>query len=468
MADLKKLNEVYNSINLGDFYDTEYCDYAIYRALQRIPNLVDGFAQTQRKAIYTCIDKNIDKKTKVSDLSAIVSLHTKYHHGAGSIESAITNLVPQYNNQVPLLREDGTYGSRSDRDASASRYIESRLYKYSKVIFNSIDNAQFVEEQFVENKKIEPVTMIPIIPLLLINGQSQIGVGFSSDVLPRKLETILDILKGILSGTSSNIPMDIPPYAPLFKGQIVPLDGGNWEYQGIAIEGKSNSIKITEVPPRYTRESYLNVLETLKDSGKIKSYVENINGDEFEIDVKVPSASVWTKTKVADKEKRYQDLLKFLKLTEKKSDNLTVINTKDEIKRYNKVGEILHEYLLYVLGIYKKRKAFLLAQMEEDSKMNKNKIRFIQDVNTDQIILKGRKKAEIFVDLENGNYDKFDDSYDYLLNMRISNLTKEKILDLENDIKVSDEAIEKLAKTPANHIWLEDLKEFEKHLAKGE
>lgn len=463
MADLKKLNEIYSSINLGDFYDTEYCDYAIYRALQRIPNLVDGFAQTQRKAIYTCIDKNIDKKTKVSDLSAIVSLHTKYHHGAGSIESAITNLVPQYNNQIPLLREDGTYGSRSDRDASASRYIESRLYKYSKVIFNSIDNTHFVEEQYVESKKIEPVTMIPIIPLLLINGQSQIGVGFACDVLPRKLETILDILKGILSGTSSNIPMDIAPYAPLFKGQIVPVDD-SYEYRGIAIEGKNNSVKITEVPPKYTRESYLTVLEALKDTGKIKSYVENINGDEFEIDIK--GISSWTKSR--DKEKRNLDLLRFLKLTEKKRDNLTVINTKDEIKKYNKVGEILHEYLLFVLGIYKKRKAFLLAQMEQDSKMNKNKIRFIKEVNSDVIILKGRKKTEVFTDLENGNYDKFDDSFDYLLNMRISNLTKEKILDLENEIRIADEEFEKLTNTPANHIWLEDLKEFEKHLAKGE
>ncbi len=472
MANLKELNRVFSEINLGDFYDTDYCDYAIYRALQRIPSLIDGFAQTQRKVVYTMIDQNIDKKTKVSDLAAVVSLATKYHHGSLSIETTITNLVPQWNNQVPLLREDGTYGSRSEREASASRYIESRLYKYSKVIFNKIDNELFVKKQIVEGKQIEPANMLPIVPLLLINGQSQIGVGYSSDVLPRDIKVILKLMREVLTGKRKEIPTEIPPAAPLFKGSIIKNDKSGWDFYGIVEELKKGEIHITEVPPRYTRESYMNVLEVLKDAGKIKSYNENIVGDEFDIVVKFGSLATLNDAikldSKTDQNVRNLKIIQFLKLTGTKSENLTVVNTKDEIVRYNNVAEILFEYIIYMLGVYKKRKAYLLEKMRKDTIMNNEKIRFIQMVNNDIILLKNRKRKVIDDDLVLKNFEKFDNCYDYLLNMRLASLTSEKIDELESVIKEDAASIIKLEETTAAKIWLEDLDQFEKFLKKGE
>lgn len=466
MSDLKELNRVYNSINLGKFYDENYCDYAIYRALQRIPNLVDGFAQTQRKIIYTMINKSIDKKTKVSDLAAVVSLHTKYHHGSGSIETAISNLVPVFNNQVPLIKEDGTYGNRSDRGAAAPRYVETRLFKYSKVMFNSIDNTNFVEDQKVEGQKIEPKTMIPIIPLLLVNGQSQIGVGYSCDILPRDIKVILKILKDILSSKRKDIPTSIPPISPMFKGTIFPHPKGGWGYKGIVEEGPKNTVIISEVPPTYTRESYMNILEALKESGKIKSYNENILGDDFNITVKMPLD--WTKIKVKDKEARVESLIKMFKLTSKKSENITIINTKDQIIRYDNIAEVFFEYIMFVLDIYKKRKQYLLDKKIKDSQMNREKIRFITDVNNDKIILKNKKRLIINDNLKLLNYQLFDNSYDYLLNMRIVNLTSEKIIELENTIKKVDKEYDSLKDVTVATIWLNDLIEFEKFLKNGE
>jgi len=472
MASLKELNRVFSEINLGEFYDTDYCDYAIYRALQRIPSLIDGFAQTQRKVVYTMIDQNIDKKTKVSDLAAVVSLATKYHHGSLSIETTITNLVPQWNNQVPLLREDGTYGSRSEREASASRYIESRLYKYSKVIFNKVDNELFVKKQIVEGKQIEPAYMLPIVPLLLINGQSQIGVGYASDVLPRDIKVIIKLMREVLTGKRKEIPTEIPPAAPLFYGSIVKNDKGGWDYYGIVEELKKGDVHITEVPPRYTRESYMNVLEVLKDAGKIKSYNENIVGDEFDITVKFGSLAVLNEAikldSKTDQKIRNLKILQFLKLTGSKSENLTVVNTKDEIVRYDNVAEILFEYIIFMLNIYKKRKAYMLEKMQSDTIMNNEKIRFIKMVNNDTMIIKNRRRNAIDDDLTLKNFVKFDDCYDYLLNMRISSLTEDKILELENVIADDANSILQLEKTTAAQIWLEDLDQFEKYLKKGE
>jgi len=123
---------------------------------------------------------------------------------------------------------------------------------------------------------------------------------------------------------------------------------------------------------------------------------------------------------------------------------------------------------MYVLNIYKQRKQFILDKMIKDTKMNKEKIRFIQLVNTDVIILKNRKISEISKDLEDHNFELFDDSYNYLLNMRISNLTLDKIIELEKIISDTDEEIKTYSNITAANLWLNDLVEFEKYLKKGE
>jgi len=464
MFSIEKMNEVKNSINLGEFYDKEYCDYAIYRAIQRIPSLIDGFAQTQRKVVYTMIDKNMMKKTKVSDLKSIVSLHTKYHHGDLSIESAITNLVPIYKNQVPLLKEDGTYGTRSEREASASRYIESRLYKYSKLLFNDIDNSLFVSEQYVEGQKIEPEFMIPILPLLLINGQSQIAVGFASDILPRKLETVIKTFKNILSGKPFNVNEINKPFFPLFNGDIEPNATGGWTLTGKITDLGNGKLHITEVPPKYTRMAYIKILNTLKENNVIKSYSENIVGDTFDITVRLSDKNDQKLLCETCK----SNLLKVFKLQENVSENLTVIDSQGKIKKFENIVEMIQEYAHFMISIYTKRKEYLINKLKNDSLENNEKIRFIHMINADQIIIRNRKQSDIFKDLEYHNFIKIDNKYDYLLNMRISTLTLERVIELEKIIEEDRKKMEELENTSPALLWLNDINEFMKAYKKGE
>lgn len=462
MNNIQNLNEVYASINLNDFYDEDYCDYAIYRTLQRIPHLVDGFAQTQRKVLYTCIDKNIVTQNKVVDLASIVGLHTKYHHGNTSIETTITNLVPRYNNQIPLLQEDGTYGCRSEREASASRYISTRLYKYSKIIFNDIDNKYFTTSQSAEGKVIEPLYLIPVIPLLLINGQRQIGVGYSCNILPRDYKTIITIIKEILTGKRSEIPKDIKPTMPLFKGSVYQDDKtSSWSFKGIfTLNVKKKEIEITEVPPKYNRESYLKYLTPLKDE-YIKSVVENINGDSFYLKIKLQSNE-----KVDKVLKNPDSIYDLFGLIEQVGENITVINTADEIKRYDNVAEVLYEYIVYMIGIYKLRKQHILDKIQIDISQNESLIKFIELVNSDQIILKNQKRDKVIEQIIFHELSKVDDSYDYLLNAQIRSLTFEKIEELKQKNQSLHKEYNDLVNTKPSMIWYQDIENFQKSFEK--
>jgi len=453
---IKELNNKYNSINLGDFYSKDYADYAIYRALQRIPNVLDGFAQTQRKSIYTCIAKKVEKKINVADLSSLVKTFTKYHHGMNSIEIAITNLVPAYNNQLPLLKEDGSYGCRSEREASASRYIETRLHDYTKVLFNEIDNKEFITEQSTEGFKIEPLTMIPLLPLVLINGQQQIGVGYACSILPRDINQIIKVMEDILKGKRKNVPSDIPVKIPKFNG-LVEKHGDQWQFVGkIEIINKT-TVHITEVPPKFTRVTFLNILDKLKNNEKIRSYSENILGDSFDITVKFPNG-----TDLND-----IDLIAFFNLRERKTENITLVNAKNEIVRYNNSAEVLYEYIVTVLGIIKKRKEFILTDLKDKALKNQEKIRFIRAVNNEDIILKNKKSSDVEIQLDNLQFQKFEESYNYLLNMKISSLTEDKIDDLLKIIKEDEDEIIELENTTAAQLWLQDISKIKNHIKKS-
>jgi len=460
------LNEVYSKINLNDFFEEEYCDFAIYRVLQRLPNIIDGFPQTQRKIIYTMVDQKIEKKIKVSDLASMVSLATKYHHGSMSIEIAISNLVPKHSNQLPLIKEDGAYGNRAERDAAAARYIETRLYKYVSVLFNSLDNKEFVTLKETEGKKIEPVTMIPILPMLLINGQTQIGVGHASKILPRKLEDVISIFKSILTGQKFNSGTILKPFAPEFKGTIEKTINKNnqiaWKYKGLVNFISKDIVEIVEVPPAYTRISYIKILNKLKDDKKIRSYTEDIAGNSFKIKVQMPDRKDPKYFGNLPEEDRKENLIELFKLTEQQVENLTFIDTKDNIKKANSVLEIVQEYTTYLIGIYTSRKKLIIGKSEFNILKNKEKIRFIESVNDETLILKKKSKKELNSELLVLNFKQIDDSFEHLFSMPISSLTIEKIDSLQSNIKNDELLLETIKNTKPTDMWLKDIIEFER------
>ena len=71
-------------------------------------------------------------------------------------------------------------------------------------------------------------------------------------------------------------------------------------------------------------------------------------------------------------------------------------------------------------------------------------------------------KSEILSQIESLNFDKVDDSYDYLLRMPIYSLTKEIFEKLKLDFSTKKEEIDKLKVTDPKEMYLQDLNELKK------
>jgi DNA topoisomerase-2 len=115
---------------------------SVHRA---IPHVMDGFKPSQRKVLFGCFKRNLIKSIKVAQLAGYVSEKAAYHHGEQSLQATIVGMAQNFvgSNNINLLLPEGQFGSRlmGGADASAARYIHTRLAGITRKIFHADDDA---------------------------------------------------------------------------------------------------------------------------------------------------------------------------------------------------------------------------------------------------------------------------------------------------------------------------------------
>lgn len=443
---------------ITNFFNNDYITFAAYDNTRKIPNICDGLKISQRKVLYTILKNNIDseqKEIKVEQLSAKASEQTCYLHGANSLNGVAVGMACKYtgSNNINILEPDGNFGTRFVKESSAPRYIYTYLSNIAKYIFKKEDESILGEQAF-EGQKIEPKVYYPIIPMILINGAEGLSVGFSCNFSPRNPLEIIEWLEYRLKNKKYN--KDLLPYFNNFDGTIEKKDD-KYILKGKFKKITSSKLIITEIPIKYSLKQYLNILDDLCEKDIIKSYNDYSNNDKFNFEVKVKLNFFDNKTD--------EDILKILKLTESITDNFVLLDKNGKIKEYNNVEEILEEYYKIRYDIYNKRKQFQLNEIKQQIVLNNNKKLFIECVLNNVINIKDSLN-NIKNKMESLNFQKIDNSYDYLLNMKISSLTKDKLDELKNKIQIMNNVEKLLLNTTIEETWLQELKDLKKIIIK--
>ena len=150
-------------------------------------------------------------------------------------------------------------------------------------------------------------------------------------------------------------------------------------------------------------------------------------------------------------------------------------NKDGTIKKYDTVYQIADEHYYVRLNMYVRRKAYELDNLQKEINLLEAKMRFIQDVIDDKIVIYKQSKGSINEKLceleypffENGEIIEYDENidvkteYNYLLNLAIHNFTSEKVDELENDIKTRRERYDTLDLMDPKDIWRKELDELE-------
>lgn len=458
------------------------------RNLERaIPNIMDGLKESTRKIMFACFKRRLyTNEIKVVQLAGNVSEITAYHHGESSLQEAIIGMAQIFvgTNNINLLSPNGQFGTRiqGGEDASSPRYIYTLLSKLSRAIFKEEDN-EILNYLNEDGLSIEPDYYIPIIPMVLVNGSIGIGTGYSTNIPQFNPEEIINIYLDIINDIKTTIgdvltPEDISktikiiddkeirtitPFYLGFKGEIYKNEKGTYSSKGCYKWINNTTVEITELPIGTWTENYKEFLEDLitKNNIYIKSFESHYTAKNVKFVLKLTDTA---KETLGDKFLNEFNLISNKNLS---LNNLHLFTTKGNIKKYATIAEILKEWSYTRINKYQERKDNQLKRMEQEYLILSAKIRFIIDVIEEHIKIMNKKMKEVESQLETKEYYKYDNSYDYLLRMPISQLTTEKKEELEKEVAKLKNEIEELKNTSIINIWENELKillnEWHKH-----
>ena len=226
---------------ITEYLDRDYREYAKYVIENRaIPSVIDGLKPTQRKVIYVA-DKiwksGSEKPYKVFQLTGRIAADAHYHHGDGSLNSAIIGMAQKFKNSMPLLEEIGQFGSLRSPEAGAPRYVSTRLHPNFRLLYKDFE---LLSPRMEEGSQIEPEYFLPILPTVLLNGSSGIAVGFATNILNRNPLDLIDCCLKELTGNDKFMvrPMYREPFEVKFQVKwflccnklplVTAQDGGTW------------------------------------------------------------------------------------------------------------------------------------------------------------------------------------------------------------------------------------------------
>jgi DNA topoisomerase-2 len=451
-------------MDISQFLECELIKYSYENCKSKLPNIIDGLKECQRKILYAVKKRNLHYNStslKVAQLGGYVAEHTNYHHGEDNLYNTIIKLASNYvdSNNIPLLYQDGMFGTRLEngKDAANARYIYTKMDYLTEFIYLKEDDS-ILDYVTNDGDVVEPSFYVPIIPMILVNKTFGIATGFSSTIPLYNPIDIVNVIKVWLHNkgvdqSSSEVPcssetVELPelhPWYRNFKGTIVKDSETKYTTQGIVMRNEK-IYNISEISVGTSINDYKEYLESLMEKKKIKSFSNYSTPSIVNFEV------------VANN--KDDDLMSELNLTSCiTTTNMTCIDHTMKISQYS-IPDIIDTFCNVRYKFYTLRKQALIDKIIKDIRVMESKVRFINDVNADVISLK-TKKSTLLKSIEDLHYNKEEESYGYLLQMTAVNFTSDKVQKLTNNIvNMREENLVEAQQLDESEMWLKDLNKF--------
>ncbi|XP_027424204.1 DNA topoisomerase 2-alpha isoform X1 [Zalophus californianus] len=482
-------------LTYNDFINKELILFSNSDNERSIPSMVDGLKPGQRKVLFTCFKRNDKREVKVAQLAGSVAEMSSYHHGEMSLMMTIINLAQNFvgSNNLNLLQPIGQFGTRlhGGKDSASPRYIFTMLSPLARLLFPPKDD-HTLKFLYDDNQRVEPEWYIPIIPMVLINGAEGIGTGWSCKIPNFDIREVVNNIRRLMDGEE---PLPMLPSYKNFRGTIEELAPNQYVISGEVAILNSTTIEISELPIRTWTQTYKEqVLEPMLN-GTEKTPPLITDYREYHTDTTVKFVVKMTEEKLAEAER--VGLHKVFKLqTSLTCNSMVLFDHVGCLKKYDTVLDILRDFFELRLKYYGLRKEWLLGMLGAESAKLNNQARFILEKIDGKIIIENKPKKELIKVLIQRGYDsdpvkawkeaqlkvpdeeeneesdneneaeKSDSvrdsgpTFNYLLDMPLWYLTKEKKDELCKLRNEKEQELETLKKKSPSDLWKEDLAAF--------
>ncbi|XP_064439660.1 DNA topoisomerase 2-alpha [Mirounga angustirostris] len=482
-------------LTYNDFINKELILFSNSDNERSIPSMVDGLKPGQRKVLFTCFKRNDKREVKVAQLAGSVAEMSSYHHGEMSLMMTIINLAQNFvgSNNLNLLQPIGQFGTRlhGGKDSASPRYIFTMLSPLTRLLFPPKDD-HTLKFLYDDNQRVEPEWYIPIIPMVLINGAEGIGTGWSCKIPNFDIREVVNNIRRLMDGEE---PLPMLPSYKTFRGTIEELAPNQYVISGEVAILNSTTIEISELPIRTWTQTYKEqVLEPMLN-GTEKTPPLITDYREYHTDTTVKFVVKMTEEKLAEAER--VGLHKVFKLqTSLTCNSMVLFDHVGCLKKYDTVLDILRDFFELRLKYYGLRKEWLLGMLGAESAKLNNQARFILEKIDGKIIIENKPKKELIKVLIQRGYDsdpvkawkeaqlkvpdeeeneesdneneaeKSDSirdsgpTFNYLLDMPLWYLTKEKKDELCKLRNEKEQELETLKRKSPSDLWKEDLAAF--------
>jgi DNA topoisomerase-2 len=450
---------------ISDFYKSDAPTYASADNIRKIGSYIDGLKLSARKLIYTLFEKYPAQQIKTAQFAAFTAAFTNYNQGENNLGGVANTLAQSFmgTNNYPLLEGKGNFGNLFDKECAATRYTYVKASKYLDLFFNKTDRT-IVGNQLYEGDKIEPLFYVPIIPVLLLNGSNGLSTGFRQVIHPRDIKEIIKYILSKLEDKTTDKFLLLPKYRG-FTGEfkyIIDLETNerSIECYGVIEKQNSTTYLIKELPINTEYTKYIDFLDKLVDNKTIIDYIDKCDPKENKVLFEIKTTRDFTK-----KNDNNLKLLQIFKLIKPISEIYNCIDQYNRICEFKSIEEILDAFIKIRLHYYDIRKNYLLTELRDKLILLTSKYIFVKNICEDQIIINKKSKADIIKQIEAfPRISKIDDSYEYLLKMQLSSLTKEMMEKLAEEILKYKNEFNNIKSTDIKTMWLNDLTNLSKNL----
>ncbi|KAI9645606.1 DNA topoisomerase 2 [Ciborinia camelliae] len=480
-------------LTYDNFINKELILFSMADNLRSIPSVIDGLKPGQRKVMYASFKRNLINDMKVVELAGYVSQVSAYHHGEASMQMTIVGLAQNFvgSNNVNCLEPSGNFGTRlqGGSDAASARYIFTRLSPFARRVFSVLDDP-VLEYNVDDGRSIEPVTYFPVVPMVLINGADGIGTGWSTSIPNYHPVEIVNNLKrrmGRLDGSGEEKPFEtMMPWYRGWKGTPEPAGPDRYKFNGIIRETGDTEVEITELPIRMWTDDFKARLEEIIKAEKVPSFIKDYRefNDHKTVHMIIQMDEKHMKAALAE------GLAEKFKLNKTvATSNLVAFDHRGQIRKYEKVEDILEEFYEQRFKMYTVRKAYWMNKLNVEYRKLTNQARFVTEIIENKLIVSKKRKPVLVAELRKRGYEAFpkvsdakkagetddvveneeevgDDEdagardYDYLLGLPIWSLTQERVDKLLKQMRDKKEEIDTLDKLSEKDLWCTDLDAF--------
>ena len=473
-------------VEYEQFINKEMIHFSTYDCARSIPNMVDGLKISLRKILFAAFKRRLTSEIKVAQFSGYVSEHSAYHHGEASLNGAIVNMAQNFvgSNNINLLEPVGQFGTRMQGgdDSASERYIFTMLNTLTRYLFPEADDAvlTYIND---DGTIVEPEFYVPIIPFALINGISGIGTGFSCSIEPYNPKTIIQYLQQKLTATSTTSQIDFVPYYEGFTGTVRRISEQKYLIKGCYEKLGDDRIRITELPVGTWTMPYTTFLETLMDNSAVDKAGKKIpplikDFTSLCTEVAIDFTIIFQKGTLVELESTIDangcnGVEKLLKLfTTVSTTNMHMFNAECKLHKYATIEEIIDEFYVIRMDVYRKRKEYLVADMERKLVRLSNRARYIQETLNGVVDLRRKTTVQVNDLLCGLKFSQIDGDFKYLIKMPMDSVTEENVSAIMQERDATERELATLRATTLQQIWMNELnlldQEYTKYKSKRE